>query len=109
MHTDAPALDVVKVGQAVHVFAPAALKVLAGQVAHAVVLPWPYVPAGQGWQVSGLLSMKNVPELQQKPTPAAVQRTVPPAAVQPGEEHVVGEVGYRYHSAMAASPSPPFA
>jgi hypothetical protein len=87
----------------VHALAPAALYVLAGHGRQAVVLPKPYVPEGQVWQEVEVPSMKNVPELQHKPVPADVQRTVPPAVVQPAEEHVVGELGYRYHSAMAAN------
>jgi hypothetical protein len=54
-----------------------------------VVLPKPYVPEGQVWQAVEVPSMKNVPELQQTPTPAAVQRTVPPAAVQPEDEQLM--------------------
>jgi hypothetical protein len=51
--------------------------VLAGQAAHAVVLPQPKVPEGQGWQAVLTPSMKKVPEPQQKGVPVGVQRTVP--------------------------------
>jgi hypothetical protein len=90
----------------VHALAPAALYVLAGHGRQAVVLPKPKVPEGQVWQEVEVPSMKNWPELQHKPVPADVQRTVPPAVVQPAEEHVVVDAAYSVHSSSPPNESP---
>jgi hypothetical protein len=46
---------------------------LAGQAAHAVVLPQPKVPEGQGWQAVEVPGMKKVPDPQHRAVPVGVQ------------------------------------
>jgi hypothetical protein len=65
---------------------------LAGQAAHAVVLPQPKVPEGQGWQAVLTPSMKKVPEPQQKGVPVGVQRTVPEGQGMVQLARSIGEV-----------------
>ena len=59
-------------GQATHCV-PGVLYVLTGQFVHAVVLPAPYVPAGQVWHAVDTPSTKYCPAPQQTAVPVGVQ------------------------------------
>ena len=69
---------------------PAGLERPDAQVAHAVVLPKPYVPEAQGWHEVELPSTKYWPVVQQTGEPAGVQCTVP---LQPVMVHWSGRTG----------------
>ena len=66
---------------------------LAGQAAHAVVLPQPKVPEGQGWQAVEVPGMKKWPDPQHRAVPVGVQWPKVPAP-QEGEQ-VSGRTGVR--------------